>query len=355
MNALRSWYLIAASAGLAFPHPLVGQALDFETVLVTEGIYAFIPSDRGVGNSVAIITEDAVVVVDAALPSLARAVIEKIRTFTDKPVRYVVNTHWHDDHIWGNQEYSAAFDGVEFIAHENTHQDMLALAVPGLARNIESLTARVVERDSLLKKGVDADGEPLTAERRAAIEERQQLFREVLRDFESIEPTPPTLTFQDSHVLYPDGDPIHILYFGRGNTRGDAVVYLPSKRVVITGDLLTYPIPVAAGAFVFDWIVTMERLASLEAGVIVPGHGPVMRDWQYFERVTRLLSSVVAQVISAIAQGMSLEQTLETVDVEDLRAQFVGDDTALDRAFDVFFLKPAIESTYESQAGEPGN
>jgi glyoxylase-like metal-dependent hydrolase (beta-lactamase superfamily II) len=350
---LRSWCLFAA--GLAFPHPLIGQALDLETVRVAEGVYAFIPSDRGVGNSVAIITEDAVVVVDAALPSTARAIIEKIRSFTDKPVRYVVNTHWHDDHIWGNQAYGAAFDGVEFIAHENTQQDIVALAVPGLARNIEGLTARIAERDSLLKMGVDADGEPLTAERRAAIEERQQLFREVLRDFESIEPTLPTLTFQDSHVLFPDGDPIHILYFGQGNTRGDAVVYVPSKKVVITGDLLTYPIPVAAGSFVVDWILTMERLASLEADVIVPGHGPVTRDWAYFELVTRLLTSVVNQVRTAIAQGLSLEQTLDTVDVEDFKAQFVGDDAALDRAFDAFFLNPAIESAYKSEAEEPGN
>ncbi len=92
------------------------EPLGFQTAEVAPGVLAFLQDERGVGNSVAIITGTDVIVVDSTVsPSGARAIIEAIRARTSKPIRYVVNTHWHDDHIWGNQEYRAAYPNVPLV------------------------------------------------------------------------------------------------------------------------------------------------------------------------------------------------------------------------------------------------
>ena len=82
---------------------LSAQPNQFEKVKAAEGVFVFIPSEAGIGNTTVIVTDDDVIVVDAsATPAGARTIIDEIQTLTDKAVRYVVNTHWHDDHVWGN-------------------------------------------------------------------------------------------------------------------------------------------------------------------------------------------------------------------------------------------------------------
>ncbi len=336
----------------AFTQSLMGQELNYQMVRVAEGVYVFIPNEQGVGNSTVVISEEDVLVVDTGIsPSGALNMISQIRKLTAKPVRYIVNTHWHDDHIWGNQAYRTAFPGVEFIAHINTRKDMLTLAVPELAQNIENLRAKITEREAILKRGTDSDNQPISEERRLSLEKRQEMFKSLYHDFKTIEPMPPSLTFEDSLILFRGGVEIRILHLGRGNTRGDLVIHIPAKKVLITGDLLTHPIPAAAGAFMIDWIATMKKLALLDAETIVPGHGPIMRDKEYMTLVTNLLESVVSQVREAIGQNMSLDSTLEFVNVTEFKKQIVKNDARLSRGFDMFFLRPAIESAYQKLTG----
>ncbi|HEV7747347.1 MAG TPA: MBL fold metallo-hydrolase [Pyrinomonadaceae bacterium] len=110
---------------LVFPLTVSAQAGNFEMVKVAEGVYAAIrtepPGLTVNGNSVFIINDEDVFVVDTTLtPGTAREELAALRKLTSKPVKYVINTHWHDDHIMGNQVYRDAFPGVEFIAHAAT-------------------------------------------------------------------------------------------------------------------------------------------------------------------------------------------------------------------------------------------
>jgi hypothetical protein len=92
---------------------------------------------------------------------------------------------------------------------------------------------------------------------------------------------------------------------------------------------------------------------ALDAAVIVPGHGPVMRDWAYAGLVTELLESVGAQVRSAVARGLNLEDARGSVDVAGLRARFTGGDPILARNFDQFFLAPAVDAAFKDAQGSP--
>lgn len=297
---MKAEYLYCIALSL-FVNPLVAQTIEYTREDVAENVYAFIPSELGVGNSVAIIGETDVLVVDStATPSGARAVIAEIKKSTRKPVRYLVSTHWHDDHIWRNQAFRAAFPNVEIIAHENTRQDMIDRAIPNHNQNIAGIRKKIEARDAQLKSGKNDDGRPLSKDRRTFLKKRQVLFKNLLHEFESVTPTLPTMTFRSHLVLYRATQQINLLFLGKGHTRGDIVVHIPASEVLITGDLITYPIP--AGAFVFERIETMRKLARLDPGVIVPGHGPVMRNHDYLLLTIGLLESVVSRVQQAVDQ-----------------------------------------------------
>ena len=138
-------------------------------------------------------------------------------------------------------------------------------------------------------------------------------------------------------------------YFN-GNTMvvaGDAVVCVPDAKVVATGDLVVAPTPFAYDSLILEWPAAMRRLMALDAAAILPGHGPVMRDWAYAGLVTDLLESVGAQAKSAVAKGLGLEDTRKAVDVTALRARMVGADPILARNFDQFFLGQAVEAAYK--------
>ena len=98
-------------------------------------------------NATVIVTTDSVIVIDTQTTlTSTRAVLEQIRKLTDKPVRYVINTHWHGDHVYGNQIYRDAFPSVQFIAQTNTREDMSTRAAKELKDNVESLPGRIESR-----------------------------------------------------------------------------------------------------------------------------------------------------------------------------------------------------------------
>ncbi len=343
-RALLAW----AAATLVAPLPGVSaEGLGHSVEDVVDGVILFRPAERGVGNIVAVIGETGVLVVDSGItPSGADAVIAEIRSRTDLPVQYLVNTHWHDDHIWGNQSFTDAYPEITVIAHETTRTDILERAVPALSGQIARIDARLARNDSLLAADTDAEGNPLSDDVRAKMVARQKVFREFNDQAHSIRPTPPTRTFSDRLVLYPDKDEIHLLSLGSGHTRGDVVVYVPARGVAITGDLVTHPVPAAAEAFPVAWIETLEALLALDFEVAVPGHGPPLYDRGYIELMAATLKSIVSQVRTARNQGLDLAAAAAAVQVEGLREQYADPGTTEDKAFARFFLQPAIESVY---------
>src|SRR6476646_3251867 len=140
MRKLRSRTALSALAFLAgaFLPAASGAPADpqVEVVRVADGVYAVLRSQHpeeqpGHSNSVIIINDEDVVVVDATrMPSQARKIIAAVRALTRKPVRVLIHTHWHDDHVYGNQAFAEAFPGVEIVAHQSAREDMLAISLP---------------------------------------------------------------------------------------------------------------------------------------------------------------------------------------------------------------------------------
>lgn len=285
------------------------------------------PDTNPQGNTTVVIGSRDVLVVDSGyLPSSAREDIAQIRSWTRKPVRYLVNTHWHPDHVRGNAAYAAAFPGVMIIAHETTPELERGFDEPNLAR----YRARLEALRATLKSGRGADGKPLSAQDRKGAESDLARRAPVAREFQGYRPVYPSVTFRDAMTLDLGGRVVQLRHPGRGHTVGDVIAWLPAERILVAGDLVAHPIPYFFAGWPYDEIETLERLAAMDARVIVPGHGAVLHDRRYLDQTLDLLRRVRAQVVAEVRKRGSLSARLEDVrgaiDLSADERQFAGTD-----------------------------
>ena len=296
-----------------------GFAADYGKVSsakVADGVYLFTTTRYGDvgfgGNSVAILTTDGVVMFDTSgTPASGQAILSEVRRLTDKPVLYVINSHWHWDHWGGNQVFKAAFPAVQFLSHATTRDQMINVAVswnaPGLERDLPNYIAQ--QKEQIAK----AEARQAPAEELARQKEMLAADEDFLQQKRSVTYTFPNATFTDSATLYLGGREIQVLH-ARAITPGDTYVYLPKERILITGDILVSPVPFAVGgSYPREWIATLERLNTLDITTIIPGHGDAERGKLYIQQCLKLFQHVLADVTDARSKGMTVQQTKEAL------------------------------------------
>jgi glyoxylase-like metal-dependent hydrolase (beta-lactamase superfamily II) len=355
MKFIASVVLALCAAMAAAQNQLPTVFTSYETVKLADGIYAFIPAqDAGAfvsGNSVLIFGSDCALVVDSGhIPSVTKKMIADITTLTNKPVRFLVNTHWHPDHVSGNSLYRDQWPGIAIVSTPATQFELTR--PDSLYDDLTEMNKYMPAIEKALASGKRGDGQPLTDGERT-------YYTEVLAEAKFMQPelkatpkAPPTVTFDKRMVVDLGGRKVEISFLGRGNTGGDAVIYVPDSKVLMTGDLLVAPTPFAIGSFIDEWIVTMKVLAAIDAPTIVPGHGPVEHDKQYMLLVTQALESLSQQAHVASKQGLTQEQFQKSVDMAKFRTQMAGSDTTRAGYFDQYFVAPgAVRAYREAKEG----
>src|SRR5712692_4994712 len=328
--------------GIALPL----RAQSFDIIPVADGVYAAIGRNGVFSNAAVVVNRDDVLVVDSHLrPSWAQDLIREIKKLTDKPVRYVVNTHWHPDHVQGNQAYVNVFGStVEYLAQHSAREDMIHKGIPSIQDSLKELPGEIAKDEKSRADGKDDKGQPLTAEARAALESSIASNKTYLEELKTMQVTLPTITFERSLALHkPNDRTIQVLYFGKGHTRGDVVVYLPKEKVLVSGDLLTGGIPFMRDAYPMEWVATLESIAKLDWDFAIPGHGDVQKGKTQIANLIAYMKDLVAQVKDAVAKGKSLEETKKSVDLSRYAAGFAAykipaqfqraSDSAVERAF----------------------
>ena len=334
----------------------------FTVQKVAEGVYTVIrtepPGLTVNGNCVLIINEDHVVVVDTTLtPGSARGVLRALRKLTPKPVRYIINTHWHDDHIMGNQAFRDAFPGAVFIAHANTRE---YLPTTGLANRKQAMSEQgypgfIKALQSRLQKGDSVFGGPLDEEECATYASDIKIAEQYMSENPGVEIVLPTITLTDRITLHSGTRIIEIRYLGRGHTSGDIVVHLPKEDIVITGDLVISPVPYVGSpqSHPAEWAATLEKVIALKPSIIVPGHGPVLRDDSYLKLMVRLFASIKEQVGAAVARGETLEQTRKSVNLDEFQKAFAGDSRMRKLIFRNYVAGGGIEAAFRDANTKP--
>ncbi|HTK81398.1 MAG TPA: MBL fold metallo-hydrolase [Bacteroidota bacterium] len=330
---------------------------EYEVVKMAEGVYGFVWKDPlqspAEGNSLFIINDNDVVVVDAGLfPSSTRRAIRELQKLTSKPVRYVFNTHFHDDHINGNFLFRELWPDVEFVSHRDTRTDIIELDNNSREQDIQNMVESENKYKEWLASGKDDQGKQLDEARTKRVQELVLVMEKGVSEYRTIQNAEPNLTYTDSLILHRGNRIIKFLWLGRGNTRGDGIVYLPNERIAATGDLFVYPVPFGIGSYYKEWIATLSRVDSLNADVLFPGHGHPQHDRTYLRKQQALLRSLVSEVEASVADGDSLKKTLERVTLREWKQNFSMSDPVKERAFDNYFVVPAVERAWRQAKGE---
>jgi glyoxylase-like metal-dependent hydrolase (beta-lactamase superfamily II) len=331
--------VLIAWAGLASQR-VSAQAKDATARMekLGEGVYAILhdhatldwPSETMQwphSNVGVIIGEDGVLVVDSDyLPSRARADIALIRTVTNKPVKYLVNTHWHGDHTHGNGVYRRTFPNLTIVgARENGHfisinQARYASAVLAPA-SAQRKTLAVLE--PIYASGKDTSGRVLSAGERQRLGAILTNLRFELVDIANVEVAPPTMLF-DRELELDLGKRRVILHdWGRANSPADVTAYVPDAEVLFTGDIMVSPVPFTGGSYPTLWIDVLKRIEAIPVKAMVPGHGLVQHDHSYTRRLRELMETSTWRMDSMLRAGTGRDSAQKYLNVEDLRANFV--------------------------------
>lgn len=207
----------------------------------------FLIRNQFAGNITVLVGDEGVVLIDTKMAPDHEGVVEFVRSVTDAPIKYVVDTHMHPDHVGGNPPLLAI--GATIVASENARRLMVERATPGL----------------------------------------------------------PNITLRDTVRLWLDDMPIDLYHFGRGHTDGDVVVHLPTEGVIVMGDLFALwgnyesVIDYSAGGSLRDWPRTLDRALALDFELVIPGHSGVtdratMEGYQdYLVRIQQLVREMTGQ------------------------------------------------------------
>jgi glyoxylase-like metal-dependent hydrolase (beta-lactamase superfamily II) len=329
-----------AFAGRQSPEPtLIKEQL-------ADGVYLFrAPTalDRWTAtNVVVIVNQDDVTVFDSfTRPATARMAIAEIRALTSKPVRTLINSHWHMDHWSGNDEFRKAFPGLQIIATAETRGYMSRMGSAflidgtraGLARSRDALAAAV-------KTGRLSDGTALTDEVRRRQEREIEATSRFVDEVLGIPRVLPDVAFRDELTFW-RGTREFRLFSMTGDATASAVLYLPAEKILVTGDVLVSPPdgqgppPWTTNSYaIAPWLVSLRRLESFDAGVIVPGQGPAMRDETYLALTVRLFSGIVDGVQRALERGIyTADDIVAAVTLDEIGRQYPKGQTGPDTPF----------------------
>jgi glyoxylase-like metal-dependent hydrolase (beta-lactamase superfamily II) len=237
------------------------------------GLYCL--TAEGDPNSGVIIGDDAVMVVDArATPVLARDLIERIRKVTDKPIKYVLLSHYHAVRVLGASAYGAE----HIIASQGTY-------------------------DLIRERGQqDFDSEA-------------QRFP---RLFQAIETVPgltwPTLIFENSLTLFMGKREVRIMHLGKGHSKGDTVAWLPKEKVLFSGDLVEYgAAPYCGDAYFKEWPHTLDKVRALGAEKLVPGRGDALMSPAEVARAIDGTQGFLRDMTEEVQRGVASKHSLKQV------------------------------------------
>ena len=279
----------------------------FDIKKVADGVHAAVaaPAYKVNCNTAIIESDDGVMVVDThSKPSAAQVIVERLREMTKKPVRYVVNTHFHWDHWHGNEVYPAAYPNAEVVSNDITREAMVRKGLKRIQDHVRTVPGEIATLKANLAKA--APGE------RAKLETDLKAAERYLVEVTALKPALPTIAFERTMKLYRRDREIHLLHLGRAHTEGDVFVYLPKEKVVITGDAVIGWTPFMGDGYPEDWVGTLDRLAQLDFTHIIMGHGaPAGRDW--LRTFRGYIHDMVEAVREEAARGATLEQVQERV------------------------------------------
>lgn len=282
----------------------------FDIQKAADGVYFALAHPQALTNCNAAIfvnSQDVLVVDAHSKPSAAASLIAQIKKeVTTKPVRYLVNTHFHWDHTQGDSAYKATGNKIDIIASETTKQlvaqnarNRLKASLDGVPEIIDQLQAHLAKATSPQDKGF--------------YKEQIRLAQAYQAEMKSFTPELPDITFAKSHVIKDPAHDLHLEFHGRAHTAGDIVVFCPQKRAVATGDAVIGFLPNIADGYPREWPATINSISHLEADQILPGHGAIQAKYDRMNQFRNYIEELTERVATGKKAGKSLADLQKTI------------------------------------------
>jgi glyoxylase-like metal-dependent hydrolase (beta-lactamase superfamily II) len=327
----------------------------FEIQKIAHDVYFALAQPWALPNSNAAIFVNSsdVLVVDAhSHPAAATALIAQIKNeVTAKPVRWLVNTHFHWDHTQGNRAYLTTGNKVDIVASNTTKQLMSQLLVPRLKAALDPASPGPRGSQQVARQLEDLHermGKATVEEEKLALQQRIAQLESFAGEMKDFEPTLPTITFDKSHVIREKGFDLYLEFHGYGHTAGDIVVFCPQKRVIVTGDAYHPGFPGFIDSYPQLWPKTLDSIANLQFDHILPGHDKVQHDRRDWIARRNYIEELTDRVLAGKKAGQSvadLQRTITLASLNSLHAQaFVPASTleATERG-----IKDGIDNMYD--------
>jgi cyclase len=302
-------YFFLFAAGTCLIAVGSGAGADSPLIKLNDAVYARIVSADGdaVGNSGFVILDKSVLVFDTHFtPEAGAALLADIRAATAKPVRYVVNSHWHADHTHGNQMFADA----QIIGSANARRDILQIDIPSLNRTLSITQSQLQKLRQEMAKTVDKS-------QLSRFHEQIKARADYVQTMSNLKVIPPVVVLDDSLTIQEGKQESRILFLGTGHTDGDVVLFLPEQKIAFTGDLFfNKAIPNVQDANILEWMKTLGEVVKLNADKFIPGHGPIgsRNDVEEFLHYFEALKGLVQ---AAMDRGAGLEETTREIQVPE--------------------------------------
>jgi cyclase len=251
--------VLVAAAGLwvAFTQPQQPPP-DLTVEKIADDLHVLVGSG---GNVAVYTTSEGVILVDDKFEPNVPQIVAKVKSITDQPIRYVLNTHQHGDHTGGNRKLMQD-QKVEVISHKNARANMVSQSMPGLAR----------------------------------------------------------VVFSEETAVFLGGKEVRARYFSRGHTNGDVVIYFPAHKVVHMGDMFTAAAPFidyASGGSGIAWTDTLDAALKMDVETVIPGHGPIMKP-KDLASYRNAIDALRARIRDLQRQGKKKEEVAGLLKLEEM-------------------------------------
>ncbi len=293
----------------------------FNIEKIATGAYAAIARPQALINCNAVIFENAkdLLIVDAhSKPSAAAALVAQVRReITQKPIRYIVNTHFHWDHSQGDAAYRRLAPGAELITSNKTRELLSQFGVIRARASSDQAQASLADYHHRLETAKTP-------------EEKQKLrltIAEVnayISEMRNYQPELPDVTFDSSLVIHEKDRDLHLAFRGRGHTGGDVVVFSPQSKVIATGDLLHGWFPFIADGYPREWPKTLASLKEFSFETVVGGHGQAQQGDNRLHQMADYIAELAEAVAAQKLQGRSLQEVKTSITPASLRS--LGED-----------------------------
>ena len=258
----------------------VENGISLHTIRVSKNIYMIEGIGAGMGNIGVFESSEGFVMIDNSFEIIEDMITSAVKKIAEKPIKYIINTHYHYDHADGNRAYGK--QGIPIIAHHNVRdrQKKIAKAYGGIYKVLDNLYVPKHEKNEL-----------------------------------------PTITFKEQLSLHEGEEEISIFYFGKGHTDGDAIIKFEQSNVIHTGDsFVLYGLPyvdLSNGGSIKGFIQNLEKIASVcdKDTIIIPGHG-ALSNLEQLQKLTNELKEYYSRTLTGYKNGLSVSQIASTIQTD---------------------------------------